>query len=283
MGKQRSVHAYTWAPQWTTKDGCHAAERAAALGFDYLVVPIRNHENIEPLEISRMFSDLGIRPVTTSPLQPDNDISSTDRAVWKRGVERHSAALDLAAAMGADRMGGILYSSFGKAARAASKDNFEAAAEGLSLVAEKAATMGMILTLEVVNRYETNLINTAADAVRMVDAIGADNVRIHLDTFHMNIEEDDMMTALETALPHLAYFEIDQNHRGLLSRGTLDFSPFLARLKESDYQGLIGVEAFSSGVSHPDIVAGVGAWRNMFDNGDEVGREAIELFKQHGF
>jgi D-psicose/D-tagatose/L-ribulose 3-epimerase len=282
MGR-RSIHAYTWAPQWTTEDGAYAVERAAAMGFDYVVVPIRNHENIDAQAIAKIFSDAGIKPVTTSPLQADNDISSADRTVWQRGVDRHKAALDLAAAMGADRMGGILYSAFGKASRVATQDNFAAATDGLAIVAERAKEMGMLLSLEVVNRYETNLINTAADAIRMIETIGAKNVKVHLDTFHMNIEENDMMAALETALPHLAYFEIDQNHRGLLSRGTLDFSPFLIRLKEAGYSGLVGVEAFSSAVSHPDIVAGVGAWRNMFEHGDEVAMEAVELLKRHGF
>jgi D-psicose/D-tagatose/L-ribulose 3-epimerase len=282
MGR-RSIHAYTWAPQWTTKDGAYAVERAAAFGFDYVVVPIRNHENIDAPAIAKIFADAGIRPVTTSPLQANNDISSTDRAVWQLGVDRHKAALDLAAAMGADRMGGILYSAFGKASRAATHDNFAAAAEGLALVAEKAKEMGIVLSLEVVNRYETNLINTAAEAVRMIETIGAENVKVHLDTFHMNIEEDDMMAALETALPYLAYFEIDQNHRGILTRGTLNFAPFLVRLKEVGYDGLVGVEAFSSAVSHPDIVAGVGAWRNMFEHGDQVASEAIELLKRHRF
>jgi D-psicose/D-tagatose/L-ribulose 3-epimerase len=280
---QRSVHAYTWAPMWTTENGAMAVEHAAKLGFDYVVVPIRNHENIDAKAIAKIFADAGLKPATTSPLQAENDISSTDKTIWQRGVDRHNRALELAAEMGADRMGGILYSNFGKAAKVATKDNFKASAEGLALVAEKAKSMGMFLSLEVVNRYETNLINTAADAVRLIKTIGAENVKVHLDTFHMNIEEDDMMGALETALPHLAYFEIDQNHRGLLSRGTIDFSPFLKRLKEVGYKGLIGVEAFSSAISHPDITAGVGSWRPMFSDGDAVGWEAIELFERHGF
>ncbi len=282
MGK-RAIHAYTWAPMWTTEYGSRAVERAAALGYDYVVVPIRNHENIDPQAIAHIFAESGIKPITTSPLQPENDISSTDKAIWQRGVDRHKAALDLAAEMGADRMGGILYSAFGKATRGANADNFKAAAEGLALVAEKASGMGMLLTLEVVNRYETNLINTAADAIRLIEAIGADNVKVHLDTFHMNIEEDDMMEALELALPHLGYFEIDQNNRGLLSRGAIDFSPLLQRLKEAEYAGLIGVEAFSSAISHPDIAAGVGAWRNLFENGDDVAREGVELMERYGY
>jgi D-psicose/D-tagatose/L-ribulose 3-epimerase len=238
---------------------------------------------IEPAAIAKICETNGIRPVTTSPLQADNDISSTDSEVRERGVKRHLAALALARDMGANRMGGVLYSAFGKASRAPTEDNLKAAAEGLHRVAEEAQKNRMVLTLEVVNRYESNLVNTAADAVRLLKMIGVDNVKIHLDTFHMNIEEDSMMGALETALPYLGYFEIDQNHRGLLSRGTIDFSSPLQRLKAAGYDQLVGVEAFSSAISHPDIAAGVAGWRPLFSDGDEIAKEARSIFEENGF
>jgi D-psicose/D-tagatose/L-ribulose 3-epimerase len=280
---RRSIHSYTWIPRWSTEDGRIAAERAAACGFGHLVIPLRNHEMIEPAAVAKICETNGIRPVTTSPLQADNDISSTDSEVRERGVKRHLAALALARDMGANRMGGVLYSAFGKASRAPTEDNLKAAAEGLHRVAEDAQKKGMVLTLEVVNRYESNLVNTAADAVRLLKMIGVDNVKVHLDTFHMNIEEDSMMGALETALPYLGYFEIDQNHRGLLSRGTIDFSSLLQRLKAAGYDQLVGVEAFSSAISHPDIAAGVAGWRSLFSNGDEVAEEARSVFEENGF
>jgi D-psicose/D-tagatose/L-ribulose 3-epimerase len=279
----RSIHCYTWIPQWSTEDGRIAAERAATCGFGHLVIPLRNHEMIEPAAIAKICETNGIRPVTTSPLQADNDISSTDSEVRERGVKRHLTALALARDMGANRMGGVLYSAFGKASRAPTEDNLKAAAEGLHRVAEEAQKNRMVLTLEVVNRYESNLVNTAADAVRLLKMIGVDNVKIHLDTFHMNIEEDSMMGALETALPYLGYFEIDQNHRGLLSRGTIDFSSPLQRLKAAGYDQLVGVEAFSSAISHPDIAAGVAGWRPLFFDGDEVAKEARSIFEENGF
>ena len=280
---RRSIHSYTWIPRWSTEGGRFAAERAAACDFKHLVIPLRNHETIEPAAIARMCEANSIRPVTSSPLQTDNDISSTDPDVQARGVERHLAARALARDMGADRMGGVLYSAFGKASWAPTEDNFKAAAEGLRRVAEEAHTNGMTLTLEVVNRYESNLVNTAADAVRLLKMIGLDNVKVHLDTFHMNIEEDSMMGALETALPYLGYFEIDQNHRGLLSRGTIEFPALLQRLKAAGYDQLVGVEAFSSAISHPDIAAGVAGWRPLFFNGDEVAKEARSIFEASGF
>jgi D-psicose/D-tagatose/L-ribulose 3-epimerase len=238
---------------------------------------------IEPAAIAKICETNGIRPVTTSPLQADNDISSTDCEVRERGIARHLSALALARDMGANRMGGVLYSAFGKASRAPTDDNFKAAAEGLHRVAEESRKNGMTLTLEVVNRYESNLVNTAADAIRLLMMIGLDNVKVHLDTFHMNIEEDSMMGALETALPYLGYFEIDQNHRGLLSKGTIDFLSLLQRLKAAGYNQLVGVEAFSSAISHPDIAAGVAGWRPLFSDGDEIAREARSIFEASGF
>jgi D-psicose/D-tagatose/L-ribulose 3-epimerase len=280
---QRAIHSYTWIPRWSTEGGKLAAERAAAHEYDLLAIPLRDHEVIEPEAIAALCRANGIKPVTTSPLQAGNDISSTDPDIRKRGVERHIAALSLARDMGATRMGGILYSAFGKASRAATEENVKAAAEGLHQVAEAAQEKGITLTLEVVNRYESNLINTAADAVRLIGLIGADNVKVHLDTFHMNIEEDSLLGALETALPHLAYFELDQNHRGRLGQGSIDFAPLLQRLKAVGYENVVGVEAFSSTVSHPDIAAGVGAWRPLFAHGDEVAEDGRRLLVANGF
>ncbi|MGC9447914.1 sugar phosphate isomerase/epimerase family protein [Cereibacter johrii] len=279
----RSIHSYAWLPRWSSEGGERAAARAAAHGYCHLVIPLRDPETIDPARIARFCAAEGVVPLTTSPLGPDTDISSTDAEVAARGLARHRVALALARDMGAPRMGGILYGAFGKAAQAPVAGQFEASAEGLARLADEAAASGMLLTLEVVNRYESNLVNTAAEGVRLVEAIGRPNVGLHLDTFHMNIEEDDMLAALGTALPHLAYFEIDQNHRGRLSAGTIRFEPLLAWLKDAGYAGLVGVEAFSSAVSHPDVAAGVASWRPLFADGCEVAEEGRALFDRCGF
>jgi D-psicose/D-tagatose/L-ribulose 3-epimerase len=109
--------------------------------------------------------------------------------------------------------------------------------------------------------------------------IGSDNVRLHLDTFHMNIEETDPLAAIEQALPHLAYFELDQNHRGRPDRGAIDFTPLLAALFRANYPGLIGVEAFSSRVTGRDVAAIIGIWRDMFEDGNEVARAGASIIR----
>lgn len=278
-----SIHSYCFIPSWTTADGERALEKAAAAGFGHVVVPLRSHEAIEPDKIARMFARFGLEPLCSATMLPEANIASTDREIWAAGVERHRASLRLARDLGARHVGGILYSLFGKATAPATPEMFRASAEGLARVAEEAADFGIRLALEIVNRYETNLINTVDQGLEMLRLIGAPNVHLHLDTFHMAIEESDSLAALKKALPHLAYFELDQNHRGRLDRGAIDFAPMLALLRAADYRDLIGVEAFSSAVSGPETVAGVAAWRNLFDDGAEVAESAMRLLAAEGW
>jgi D-psicose/D-tagatose/L-ribulose 3-epimerase len=276
------IHSYVWLPTWTTAGGRIAVERAAKAGFDRVVVPLRDPDAIEAAAVRRLFEDRGLRPVNTANQLPDADVSSMDRAVRRRGVERHLRSLHLAKEMGSDQMSGVLYGVLGKAARAANADNLAAAAESLATVAAKARQLGIRLTLEIVNRYESNLINTVAQALELRRMIGADNVFLHLDTFHMNIEEADPLAALDAALPYLRYFELDQNDRGMPDRGAIDFMPMLARLREAGYDGMIGVEAFSSAIASPEVAAGVAAWRDLFNDGDLVAKAAIGVITQAG-
>lgn len=278
-----SIHSYTFIPTWTTAFGEKAALMAGAAGYNHLVIPLRDHAAIEPAAITAMLKKNGLEAVTTANQRPDADISSTDRDIWRAGLERHRLSLRLARDIGAKHMGGILYSVFGKAQHAAAEENVKAVAEALALLARDAATMGLRLALEIVNRYESNLINTVAQGVDMMRRVGAENLHLHLDTFHMNIEEEDPLAALEQALPYLAYFEIDQNNRGRLDRGSIDFGPMLARLRAAGYRDMIGVEAFSSAISGPEVAAGVGAWRNLFDDGAVVARSGIDVLRQAGF
>jgi D-psicose/D-tagatose/L-ribulose 3-epimerase len=272
-----SIHSYVWVSDWTTESGVAAAERARQFGFDHLVVPLRDHVTVEPERLAREFSRIGIVPLVTSTLRPENDISSTDSEQHRRGVAYHLESLRIARDMGAPHVGGVLYSALHRYDRAPTPDNLKAAAAGLSVVADQASKMGLTLALEVVNRYETNLINTVDQAVELITDVGADNLFLHLDTFHMNIEENNLSAALKRALPYLFYFELDQNHRGRLSDGAIRFEPLLEILRESAYDRILGIEAFSGAVSGPRPRVSVAAWRKLFASGDEVAADGRQL------
>ena len=155
------------------------------------------------------------------------------------------------------------------------------AADSLATLGEEARGMGIRLALEIVNRYESNLVNTVAQGLALLAAIGSDNVFLHLDTFHLHIEETDPLQALRAALPRLAYLELDQNHRGRPDQGAIDFGPWLACAVAGGYRGPIGIEAFSASVIGPEIGGAIGIWRDLFQDGDEVARSGIAAIR-HG-
>jgi D-psicose/D-tagatose/L-ribulose 3-epimerase len=278
--EKRSIHSFCWISGWGPDSAKFVAPRAASAGFDHVVVPLRDHSVIDPDAIARTFEEYGITAVVSANLLPEADISSLDSEIRQRGMERHRASFRLARDMGAVHVGGITYSLFGKADRPASDESRKYSADALGTLAEEARPMGLRVAMELLNRYETNMLNTVDQGLAFLRMAGSDNLYLHLDTFHMNIEEVDMMQALKKALPHLAYFELDQNDRGPLDRGQIDFQPLLAFLKNEGYDKLIGVEAFSNAVSGPDIVRGVSAWRDLFRSGDEIAASAARVLSR---
>ncbi|MFN8623020.1 MAG: sugar phosphate isomerase/epimerase family protein [Chloroflexota bacterium] len=119
-------------------------------------------------------------------------------------------------------------------------------------LAEQAAASGITLGLEVVNRYESNLVNTAEEALAPIDEIGAPNVTVHLDSYHMNIEEDDFRTPVLVCGDRLGYVHIGENHR-IPGAGHIDFGQLFGALREVGYTGAVTFESFSSAVLEPNV------------------------------
>lgn len=275
-----SMHPAAWIPRWTTADAPRALERAADLGFDHVVVPLRRFEDIDPSAIAKIFERFGITPVNAAGQTPDADIASPEKEVRIRGLNRLRSSIHLARDMGSRHIGGVLYTALRKFDHAATPAGFDAAAEAIAIVGEEARTAGLRLAIEIVNRYESNLINTVAEGLRFLDVVKCDNVYLHLDTFHMNIEEVSLIDAIRRALPRLAYFELDQNHRGSPTGGLIDFKPLLAELARLDYTGIVGIEAFSRQALAEDHADALAIWRETFADGDAVAEEGLKLIDQ---
>lgn len=275
-----AIHASVWGPHWDSVGIAPTIEAAAALGYDHVVVPLRNLEEIDPAKLARTFGSFGLTPLNTTGLPANCDVGSDDPATRQRGIDRLRRALSIARDMGSTQLGGVLYGPLTRAPTLACRRSLDAAAVSLATVAEAAAQMGIRLAIEAVNRYETNLINTAAQAASFVDMVGSANVGIHLDTFHMSIEERDIHAALRTAIPQMFYFELDQSHRGMLREGCLDLKTITKFALRTGYRGVVGVEAFSRSrmaSAHADTLA---VWRNTYEDANSLAAEAIALIRQ---
>ncbi len=204
----------------------------------------------------------------------DTDISSADRAVVARGERLLGDAISVARDIGSPFLGGVLYSALTKYMDMPTDEGRDNAIGALRRLAERAAPSDITLGLEIVNRYETNLINTAEQAVRFIDEIGAPNVVVHLDTYHMNIEETDFRTPVLACGERLGYVHVGENFRGYLGTGTVDFPQLFAALAEVGYSGTITFESFSSAVVDPGLSRTLGIWRNVWSDSADLARHA---------
>jgi D-psicose/D-tagatose/L-ribulose 3-epimerase len=268
------VHALVFVGDTGPEAVTQAITRARAAGYDLLELSLHDSLNLDTAAARRELADAGLAVACSRGLAFDADVSSADPAVVERGVRLLHDSLRVTHELGGTHLTGALYSALGKYGApltAAGRANVVAA---LAELAAAAAGRGMTLGLEICNRYETNVINTAHDALRLADDIGADNVTIHLDTYHMNIEEDDLVRPVHEVGERLGYVHIGENHRGYLGSGHLDFGAFFHALADVGYTGPITFESFSSAVVMEGLSGDLAIWRNLWDDGDDLARHA---------
>lgn len=228
-------------------------------------------------ETRALLEQHGLATACSRGLAHDADVSSEDPAVVGRGAELLRQSVDLTADIGGHILTGALYSAFGKAPAPLSAKGWANAVAVLKDVATEAAAKDVTLGLEVCNRYETNVVNTARDALRLADDIGADNVMVHLDIYHMNIEESDFVTPVRDVGDRLGYVHIGENHRGYLGSGHLDFPAFFGALADVNYDGYVTFESFSSAVLSAGLSNDLAIWRNLWDDGFDLATKAREF------
>lgn len=268
------VHALVFSGGTTPDEVAYTIAEAKAAGFDLLEMSLHDSVNLDVASARAALEAADMGVVCSRGLAFDADVSSADPATVARGADLLNMSLQLTHDLGGTHFTGALYSALGKYGQplsAAGRKNVVAVLQDL---AKEAATKGMTLGLEVCNRYETNVINTAGQALTLADDIGEDNVLIHLDSYHMNIEEDDFVRPIQLAGDRLGYIHVGENHRGYLGSGHLDFTSFFHALTDIGYTGPITFESFSSAVVSPTLSNDLSIWRNLWDDGPALARHA---------
>ncbi|WP_226925255.1 sugar phosphate isomerase/epimerase family protein [Georgenia thermotolerans] len=268
------MHALVFAGGTTADEMTTIIEQTKAAGYDILELSLHDAVNLDTADARAKLEGAGLDIVCSRGLAFSADVSSEDPEVVARGAQLLHDSLRITHDMGGTHFTGALYSALGKYGRALSAAGRANVVAALADLAVEAQGLGMTLGLEICNRYETNVVNTAADALRLADDIGHDNVLIHLDTYHMNIEEDDFIRPVRLVGDRLGYVHIGENHRGFLGSGHLDFASFFHALAGIGYSGPITFESFSSAVVSPTLSNDLAIWRNLWNNGPALARHA---------
>jgi D-psicose/D-tagatose/L-ribulose 3-epimerase len=268
------IHALVWVGSWGPAECELAVANTREAGFDLIEFPVFDPLALDVPAITRSLAAHNVGVTCSLGLSKDTDISSADPDVAARGERLLEDAISVARDLGAGFVGGVIYSALTKYLEMPTERGRGHAIGALRRLADKAAASDITLGLEIVNRYETNVLNTAAQAVAFIDEIGASNVVVHLDTYHMNIEETDFRSPVLTAGGRLGYVHIGESFRGYLGTGTVDFQQLFGALAEVGYEGVITFESFSSAVVDPGLSRTLGIWRDVWTDGMDLARAA---------
>ncbi|MDX8492124.1 sugar phosphate isomerase/epimerase [Mesorhizobium sp. VK22B] len=268
------IHSFVWSASSAQADLERTLANTKEAGFDLIEFSYLDPANVDIGKLAGRIADLGLGVAISIGLPGDGDISSADKAVAARGIDILNRTIALTRDLGGQKVGGILSTSHGLQTEAPTRDQWNRSAATLARVAETAKAAGVTLNLEIVNRFESNLLNTAAQGLAFIEDTGSDNIFLHLDTFHMNIEEADVGLAIRHAAKKIGYVHIGESHRGFLGTGSIDFAAIFDALTAIGYSDDLSFESFSSEIVDENLSRKTAIWRNLWTDNMELARHA---------
>ena len=277
-------YAY-WEQQWGG-DYLKYIKKAANLGFDLLEISCAGLADMPKSKINELNAvckDAHIGLTGGYGPRPEENIASPDPEIIKNTFNFWKWTFDVLAQLNIKSVGGGLYSywpvDFEKPFN--KEEDLKRSIDGMKKLGEIAGTYGITLNMEALNRFEGYLLNTAAEALAYVKAVGLDNVKVMLDTFHMNIEEDDIIDAIKCAGSYLGHFHIGEpNRKPPRSGSRMDWTSIGSALKTINYSGAVIMEPFV--LQGGQVGKDIKIWRDLgFEKDlDEEARLSVNFIRK---
>ncbi|MEH7544477.1 D-tagatose 3-epimerase [Neobacillus bataviensis] len=256
-------------------------DKVKNIGFDYLEICIEDPETIDVAAIRNHLNKTGVQALVCGAFGPNRDISSEDAAIREQGIEYIKTCIDIAAELGSPLVSGPMYSATGKTRLLTpdeKKQQWNWAAENMKIVADYASEKSIRLAVEILNRFETDFINTVQQGLDFLELVDCDNVGFLLDTFHMNLEEKDIAEAIKLAGSKIFNFHSCENDRGTPGTGHIPWNEVFQALKEISYDGPVVIESFTTEIK--EIARAVSQWRPLAPSQDSLGEEGLQFLKK---
>ncbi|MFT4520040.1 MAG: D-psicose/D-tagatose/L-ribulose 3-epimerase [Halioglobus sp.] len=253
-------------------------EGLAQAGYDGVEIPVVGQSQADLKKMASACDQLGLERTAVAFVGEEVNPISPDPAIRAAAIANLNKAIDDAKLIGADILvGGIYQAHKYFTGQGPTADEWNWSADYLRACGEYGQQVGVSLGLEFLNRFEVFLINTSADAKRMVEQVGLSNVGVHFDTHHSNIEDPNPGEALRGIADCVNHVHLSESHRGTLGTGQVDWDSNFAALKEIDYSGWMVIESF--GNTDPNLAAAANIWRNAFVSEEEVYQRGIEFIR----
>jgi D-psicose/D-tagatose/L-ribulose 3-epimerase len=226
--------------------------RMKKAGAEAIELLVPEPGEVDLREARAAIADAGLSVVLAARVNLARDLASPDKAAREAGIAYLESCVRSAETLGASVVGGPLYGApmvfAGRPPTACDagerRRRIEAVVGGLAAAGKTAAQAGVRFAVEPLNRFETDIANTARHACQIAAAVGSPAVGVMLDTFHMNMEESDLPRAIRDTGDRLFHFQANENHRGFLGSGHIDWPPIARALADIGYGGPIVLEPF---------------------------------------
>ncbi len=268
------VHTSMWTMTWD-RAGCErAVTKAKSYGMDFLEIALLDPPSVDAAHSRQMLEAAQMRAVCSLGLPQE---------VWAShnpdgAVDFLTVALDKCAAIGAEALSGVVYGGIGeRSGQPPTQAELDNVADAMTRATRHAKSLGLLFGIEPVNRYETHLINTGWQAVEMIERIGADNIFVHLDTYHMNIEEKGIAQGIIDARDHLRYIHLSESDRGTPGAGTIAWDEIYSALRAIGFKGGLAMESFIN--MPPELANGLSVWRPVASGEAEVMENGLPFLR----
>ena len=250
-------------------------------GFDTIEIPIEDPSHIDPAHVKRELDKNGlVCGSVCACMGLDRDLRGTPKQ-QKTGLNYMLKLLEQMSVLGCRSLIGPVYSAVGRAdavPAAEYKKQWKTVVRHLKTLAKAAEKRGQQVCLEPLNRFETDFINTCDQALKMVKDVGSPALKVHLDTFHMNIEEKNQAAAIRKAGKLLAHFHACGSDRGTPGNDHIDWKPIAKALKDIGYKGDVVIESFTTDVK---VIARAAAiWRRMEPTRNEIAVKGLSFLRK---
>lgn len=251
------------------------------MGFDVVEIPVEDPGLIHGETVKKALLENGLRPSVCGVFGPTKDFTSEDVSLHENCFRYVEQCFELCNVLEANFLAGPMYSAVGKARMVSEEQRekeWELAVTNLRKVCEMGSTFGQSIALEPLNRFESDLVNTADDVMRLVKDINHSNAKVLLDGFHMTIEEKNIRRAINTVGDRLIHIQVSENHRGVPGTGLTPWDDFKLALQEINYKGYITIESFTPEIK--ELAGAVCIWRHFAENQDDFAAEGLQFLKR---
>ena len=273
------VSTWLWQSPFTT-ESISLFSKIKEMGFDVVEIPVEDPELIDAETVAKALLDNGLEATVCGVFGPTKDLTHEDPAVHDTCFTYMEKCFQLCNQWNVDFVAGPMYSAVGKARMVSNeqrKIEWDRAVKNLGKVSQMAQTFGASIALEPLNRFESDMVNTAEDVMRLLKDVNHSQAKVLLDSFHMTIEEKDIRKAINTVGEKLVHVQVSENHRGVPGTGLTPWDDFQLGLQDIGYTGSIVIESFTPEIK--ELAGAVCIWKNLAENQDDFASDGLKFLK----